>query len=265
MQHKGNFYQKHIDAEKKYLGSVWTTRSGSKIIVDAYKDSEHVLVRFLDTNNSYEVSTREIMSGYVRDQRAKLLRKTVHNTGIVGIGKYSISKHHDAYRVWADMLRRCYASYAGKKFPAYTECKVATEWHIFQNFAEWFYANLPSCENPTLDKDILFKRNKIYSPNTCCIVPKSLNVAFVRNEAYRGSLPIGVSRTHKNKTKIYRAKIKRYGETIELGNFSTAQDAFCAYKKAKETYIKELAEKYKNQLLPTVYQAITKYRIEITD
>ena len=30
-----------------------------------------------------------------------------------------------------------------------------------------------------LDKDILIKGNKLYSPNTCCFVPKRLNILFV--------------------------------------------------------------------------------------
>ena len=31
-----------------------------------------------------------------------------------------------------------------------------------------------------IDKDILVKGNKVYSPNTCCLVPKNVNNLFIK-------------------------------------------------------------------------------------
>ena len=50
-----------------------------------------------------------------------------------------------------------------------------------------------------------------------------------------------------------------------LGHFNTADQAFQAYKEAKEAYIKEVANKWKNQIDPRVYDALMKWEINIDD
>ena len=49
-----------------------------------------------------------------------------------------------------------------------------------------------------LDKDILYKGNKEYAPDKCIFVPERINKLFLKNDADRGDLPIGVT-YHKNK------------------------------------------------------------------
>lgn len=50
-----------------------------------------------------------------------------------------------------------------------------------------------------------------------------------------------------------------------LGTFNTPEEAFEAYKQVKEVYIKELTNKYKEQITEACYQALINYKIEITD
>jgi hypothetical protein len=52
-----------------------------------------------------------------------------------------------------------------------------------------------------------------------------------------------------------------------IGYFKTPYDAFCAYKKEKESYIKEVAKEYydKGAIGKNVYDALMNYKIEITD
>ena len=57
----------------------------------------------------------------------------------------------------------------------------------------------------------------------------------------------------------------RCGENFYLGVFETEMEAFYAYKEAKEAYIKELANKWKDQIDPRAYDALMDYQIEITD
>ena len=45
----------------------------------------------------------------------------------------------------------------------------------------------------------------------------------------------------------------------------TKEEAFQAYKTAKEKYIKETAEKYKGLISERVYQVLKSYTVEITD
>ena len=50
-----------------------------------------------------------------------------------------------------------------------------------------------------------------------------------------------------------------------LGGFDTPEEAFLAYKQAKEAYIKEVANKWKGQIDPKVYEALMNWNVEITD
>ena len=79
----------------------------------------------------------------------------------------------------------------------------------------------------------------------------------------RGDTPIGV---HYNKTqKKYQASCHVDGKLSFLGYYKTVEEAFNAYKKVKEAYIKEVATKWKDKIDPKVYDALMNWVIEITD
>ena len=63
----------------------------------------------------------------------------------------------------------------------------------------------------------------------------------------------------------YYASCRRGGGKEYLGTFDTELETFHAYKQAKEAYVKELAEKWKDQIDPRVYEALMNYQVEITD
>ena len=50
-----------------------------------------------------------------------------------------------------------------------------------------------------------------------------------------------------------------------VGTYDTPEEAFYAYKPVKEAHIKSLAEKWKDQIDPRVYEALMNWTIEITD
>lgn len=162
------------------------------------------------------------------------------------------------------MLYRCYSQKFHTRQPSYNGCAVCEEWLVFQNYAEFYINDIYRELGWHLDKDILYKNNKIYSPKTCVFVPPEINKLFVRRNLQRGDCPIGVHFDQaRNK---YKASMHdSTGKTKFLGRYSNAQDAFEAYKKAKETLIRELAEKYKRRISPRLYDAMINYRIEITD
>ena len=109
-----------------------------------------------------------------------------------------------------------------------------------------------------LDKDIICKECKIYSPETCAFVPADVNSLFIKNDIKRGIYPISV-----RKTKSQRFTSRLNGK--HLGTFDTPEEAFQAYKTAKEEYIKEVANKWKDLISDQVYQAMYNYQVEITD
>ena len=157
------------------------------------------------------------------------------------------------------MIFRCHSDKC--KSNSYKDVTVCEEWHNFQTFAKWFEDNWKShMEGWALEKDILVKGNKIYSPDTCCFVPSEINNLFITNKYKRGDYPIGV----RKKVNGFKARIYKDKE-IHLGYFNTPEEAFQAYKVAKEEYIKEIADKWKDKIDPRVYQAMYNYKVEITD
>jgi hypothetical protein len=169
------------------------------------------------------------------------------------------------YSRWRDMKTRCYNEKAQKRDVVYQNVIVCDEWHDFQVFAEWFEQNYnpETMKGWQLDKDILVKNNKIYSPDRCCFVPKEINVLFTKRKSKRGDFPIGV--TYHSRDLKFMARIIKYGKVYHLGYFDTAQKAFQVYKVAKEDYIKEVAEKWKDKITLNVYNALINYKVEITD
>lgn len=170
-----------------------------------------------------------------------------------------------SYATWMNMLARCYNEHYIAETPTYKNCNVCDEWKLYSNFEKWF--NDPSngyMEGYCLDKDIIVKGNKTYSPETCCFVPNEINALFIKHDSKRGKYPIGVSLHNKK----YCARINVFKKgSVWLGVFETPELAFSAYKKAKEDYIKSMALEYYSQgkITERVYNALMKYEVEITD
>lgn len=115
-----------------------------------------------------------------------------------------------------------------------------------------------------LDKDILIKGNKVYSPETCIFVPHEINSLFLKNDNKRGNLPLGVS-LHKS-SGLYGARSKVYGKGyVSAGYYKTIEEVFVAYKQQKESNIKEVADLYKDKIPQKLYEAMYSYEVEITD
>lgn len=110
-----------------------------------------------------------------------------YNVGYLGEGKYKVSengKNTRVYDTWKAMLQRCYSEKEHERHPTYIGCEVYEGWHNFQNFAKWYDNNYYEVDNEKmcLDKDILNKGNKIYSPDTCIFVPETINKLFIKND-----------------------------------------------------------------------------------
>lgn len=170
--------------------------------------------------------------------------------------------HTNAYTHWRNMLVRCFDKEYMACKPTYSDCTVCKEWLLFSNFKKWF--DQFNYENYHLDKDILVKGNKHYSPDTCCLVPQEINTLLTKRQRSRGQYPIGVC--YIKRSGKYSATIHKL-RNVHLGFFDTPEEAFQAYKSAKEQYVKELATQYfqEGKITQRVYQALMEYQVEITD
>ena len=91
------------------------------------------------------------------------------------------------------MIRRCYSNEYKEKAPTYENCTSCREWLNFQVFAKWYHLNRLSDDvKYQLDKDIINRGNKVYSPENCALVPRHINNIILDNKLKRGELPIGV-------------------------------------------------------------------------
>lgn len=87
---------------------------------------------------------------------------------------------------------------------------------------------------------------KIYSPNTCCMVPSAINYAIssLDRERVVENLPIGVHKNTYNDKYIVNISLGNQNPHPYLGEFNTPEEAFMTYKATKEKYIRELADYY---------------------
>mgnify|MGYP004457311729 CR=1 FL=1 len=174
------------------------------------------------------------------------------------------------YQKWQNMLQRCFDNKYKEKYPTYKGVICCERWLCFTNFLEDFEIlkqeyNWSNDEKLNLDKDILNKGNKIYSLENCVLVPNWINMLFTKCDASRGNYPIGVSK----KNKKYQAHCSVNGKQTRLGLYNTIEEAFNAYKQAKENEIKRIAYDCVSKGFMTkdsrLYNVMISYQIEIDD
>jgi len=246
------------------VGEISLNTYKSKMTIIKYSGRNNVLVKF---DNGYEIETRysRFKSGEVENP----YDKSTYSIGYLGEGIYNnngiVKPYKKQYDTWHRMLQRCYDENYQDTRPTYIGCTVCEEWHNFQNFAKWYDENFYEIEDHRmeLDKDILFKGNKVYSPETCVFVPNRINSLFIKSNASRGEFPIGVSFVKKRST--YVASCCDNGKGKKLGEYDSPELAFEIYKDYKEKLIKRIAEEYKNIIPYKLYDALYKYEVEITD
>ena len=192
-------------------------------------------IKFLETGTEKEVSWQDIRKGSVQDYNYK------NEFGVCkGEGNYD-SLNNPYYQRWNQIIHRCYdkkynkySSYGGKGV------KVCEDWKNFQNFAKWIEEknNYNKIDDFAVDKDIIANINhleiKIYSPETCLLIPHNIN-GFLAGD----SVTCGVSKTRKK----WRANLSYEGQKYDLGLFENWKDAKIAYANKKQECWEDLLRK----------------------
>ena len=205
---------------------------------------------------------QQLLKGNINDR----LKPTVFGVGVIGecLTVDSCGNRLKEYQVWKGMLERCYSDKFQAKKPTYKGCIVSENFVCYPYFKKWCNKQIGFDQvGWHLDKDILSKGNKVYSEDTCCFVPQEINSLLVRSNATRGKYPLGVS--YLTRLGMFEASVSLGGRNKRIGRFYNAQEAFYAYKEVKESYIKEVANKWKDKIDPRVYNALMSWNIEITD
>lgn len=234
-----------------------------------YNSNRDIIVKFTDEYNGVvHTNYKNFELGNVKNPYFP----SIFNVGMIGI-KYPSRVNKEIlkeYRVWHDMLQRCYDEKYQNEHPTYKGVVCCKEWLLYENFYEWIHEqeNFDKWLNGdrwAIDKDILIKGNKIYSPETCCLVPQNVNSLFVKNKKVRGNLPIGVFKFKDGFMAQCKNPFTNRNQRIDL--CQTSEQAFQKYKMFKENIIEQVAkEEYdKNNITKQCYEAMMNYKVEITD
>ena len=149
------------------------------------------------------------------------------------------------YRTWCSMLMRCYDAKYQSAYPTYIGCSVCDEWLFFSNFKAWMEQQ--DWIDKELDKDLLVKGNKVYSPELCVFVDRVTNGFTVDSLASRGDWPIGVY-FNNVKGKFHAHCSNPFTKKNEnLGYFTCPEQANLAWRKRKHELACILASKQKDQ------------------
>ena len=224
--------------------------NGVEII--AYRSAVDIDVKFSDGTILTNVEYSNLKKNSIKNP----FEPRICKVGFIGIGKYDYINNITAYRTWEGMIRRCYDDKHQKDCPTYKGCIVHPDWHNFQNFAKWFYGNYK--DGFQLDKDLLELNNRVYSSDKCRFIPQDLNKIFTSVKKTNSITPLGVYPCNNR----FRASINKGKNRVYLGSFDSETDAFSAYKNAKESYIKEQAEKYKNDIDEKIYHNLINYIVK---
>lgn len=156
------------------------------------------------------------------------------------------------YDRWCGMLARAYSEVYKKSSPHYDGVTVCEDWHTFSNFKAWM--EIRNWEGMDLDKDIIDKGNKVYSPETCAFIPKELNSLLTNMKNSCGELPVGV--TLVKRTGRYCTRVNINGKHTYFGSYLTVDEASRKYVEQKQIHIKNVASKWKGHIDFRVYKSL---------
>lgn len=237
------------------IGDKFSTASGACAIVISYLNNKKITIQY-DSGTVQVVQGGNLKRGSIKDP----LSPSLHGVGVLGIEEFKASDQ--SYVTWSNMLRRVHSPKTGAEFEAYKDCSIDLSWLLFPNFRKWFDSQVYE-KGYHLDKDLICKGNKVYSPSTCVFVPQEINKFLTCRTNKRGEYPIGVS--YKTRNMKYDAKISINSKTKHLGLFDSPEAAFLVYKVAKEGEAKRLAEIWKNKVDNRVVAALLAFTVDIND
>lgn len=230
---------------------------GTLMRIVEYNNTSDIIVEFQD---EYKFRKKSNYANFKMGRIKNPYDRIAFGVACIGYGKYGSWKDSrndkGTYLAWTNMLQRCYTDMNGK-YPAYYGIvKVCEEWLNFQNFAEWYESHYYSIPNERLhiDKDIKSSKSKLYSPDTCILIPQSINEVIRDN--YRKTIDSDLPVTIRRCGNGYKVKFRKEN----LGQYDTVEECLEKYNEKKINYIKELVDGYGDLLPKEVAETILQWR-----
>ena len=257
-----------IDFSISHFGINTLNSLGIKLLIDKCGGEQIILDQIRDAQ------LEGLLDRRVADSCKKRIRNVINsqNDGsyyrvkICGVGFIPSTlkgKEHRSIRAfisWKNMIRRIYNGY-GRFAKCYENCVICEEWLDYGVFKNW-YENQRGCGlKYELDKDLL-GNGKLYSPETCCLLPRELNRMISDRKTKNRELPTGVVKSGK---KYYAHYVMGTSEKklVRIGGFNTPEEASNAYKAFRKKRIAETAQVYydKGELDERAYNALINFNM----
>lgn len=208
--------------EQEFLSGIYPQNCGDSLKViektnEKIGQAYYYKCKFLNYPYKCKATKYHILEGCVQN-----LNIPIGNLNtFIGEGIYNSERDKNIYKKWNHLKSRC-----DKKSNSFNGSNLCEEWKCFQNFAAWYEEQSKWNTNNyklELDKDILCNifhlETKIYSPETCLLIPSDLNCfifdnvktgVFVKNkqiyETYCGKLYLKSYLTFKEAKLVYAKK-----------------------------------------------------------
>lgn len=232
-------------------GTIFKTNGGSNLVVIRYITAKEIVVQFEDKlTEPFKAHIGNLRKGKYRNP----FDRTISSVGFVGIGKYSKHSHEKFYVMWTGMLCRCYSKLEQEQRPSTIDLICCPSWHNFQNFCSWCDdLGVEITNNMELDKDLLIEYNNVYSPDTCTIIPRDINIR----------LPKRYSKS--NRVYFYPDKnlFKAFVSDINNVRSVIAHPSEQVVQNMREVFMQEVFDgfitKYSNVLTPRAKKALSNF------
>lgn len=149
------------------------------------------------------------------------------------------------YSKWEHMLERCYGKTYHDTNPSYIGCSVDQAWHTFSVFKRWMETQ--DWHGKELDKDLIDRGNRVYSPDKCIFISPELNKFMTASDASRGLMPMGVG-IKRSTGKLYARCCNPFTGTQEkIGSFICEIEAHARWQSRKHEHALVLASMEKDE------------------
>lgn len=229
------------------IGDTFIACCGCPAVVVDYENRLKVIVEFQDSFRLRKCFTAQNLK---RGDFKNPYTKSIFGVGYLGDGEFK--SNSKVYVCWFNMLKRCYVTI--NQPTAYRGVTVSEVWHNFQNFASWYYSQQNCGDGYQLDKDLMTRGNTVYSPKTCCLIPREINNLIGNfSNVFEGDI-VGCSLNKRDN--LYAVTIRDGRKVIYSGYFKDQKEATKAYVAEKEKRVKVVASKWKDRIDEKVYIAL---------
>ena len=234
--------------DKDFIGHIFPQNCGDDLRIIEKTDLKKGNFLFKCQFLKYPCEILALKENIIKGKVNNYMYPSIYNIGYLGIGKYNKKSFNYIYNVWKGLLDRCY-NRKSNRYNSYGAkgITVCDEWHNFQNFAKWYENNnyeFHDYYSLQIDKDLLSLKNnlcdcKIYSPETCLLLPQDLNIFLKFKENIFDCI---CKKNNKyNVNIVFKRGEKSYFKTFD-NLYEALLNKYIFFENIKNDYI----EKYKN-------------------